>query len=118
MTVATSLPLPDFSSVFSASRAQAYSETASYSTLFTVPGAEKGVGVAFFPRISAANSYPLRFAVMVVARVISSHFPNQMSRTTVRDLSAIASHSVLSQFTGYPHGELGVGSQRDWHGVK
>ena len=32
-------PPPDFSSAFSPSRAQAYSETASYSSLVTVPGA-------------------------------------------------------------------------------
>ena len=94
LTVVTSLPPPDFSSAFSASRTQAYSETASYSVLATVPDAEKGAGVALLPRIAAADSYPPRFAAMVAARVILSHFPTQMSRNTAHDLSAVASHSV------------------------
>ena len=86
LTVVTSSPLPDFSSTFSASRAQEKSETASYSALVTVPGAEKGAGVVLVPRIAVADSYPPRFSAMVVARVISSHVPTQMSRTTVHDL--------------------------------
>ena len=45
LTVVTSLPPPDFSSAFSASRAHAYSETASYSALVTVLGAEKAWGL-------------------------------------------------------------------------
>ena len=94
LTVVTSSPPPDFSSKFSASRAQAYSETALYSALVTVPGSEKGVGVALVLRIAAADSYPPRFAAMVAACVISSHFPTQMSRTTVHNLSDVAYHSV------------------------
>ena len=94
LTVATSSPPPDFSSAFYTSRAQAYNETASYSSLVTLPSAEKGMGVALVPHITAAKSYLLRFAAMVAARVISSHFPTQMSRTTVHDPSAVASHSL------------------------
>ena len=94
LTVVTSPPPPDFSSAFSASRAQAYSETESYSDLVTVPGAEMGVGVAYVPRIAAAGSYPPLFAARAAARVVLRHFTTQMSRTTVHDLSAVASHSV------------------------
>ena len=75
LTVVTLSPPPDSSSAFSASRAQAYSEKASYSALVTVPGSEKGAGVALVPRIAAADSCLLRFAAIVVAHVISSHFP-------------------------------------------
>ena len=87
-------PPPDFSSAFSASRTQAYSETALYSSLVTVPGAYMGAGVSLVQRSAAANSYPPRFAAMVAARVILSQFPTHTSRTTVHDMSDIASHSV------------------------
>ena len=94
LTVVTSSPPPDFSSAFSASRAQEYYEMASYSALVTVPGAEKGVGVALVPHITAADSYSPRFAAMVAACVILSLFPTQLSRTTAHNMSAVASHSV------------------------
>ena len=53
LTIVSLSPLPDFSSAFSDLMAQAYSETASYSALVTVTGAEKGAGVALVPRIAA-----------------------------------------------------------------
>ena len=59
-----------------------------------MPVAETGAGVALVPRRAADELYPPRFAAMVAACVISSHFPTQMSLFTVQDLSNVASHSV------------------------
>ena len=94
LNIVTSSPPLDFSPAFFASRTQAYPEKALYSALVTVPGAEKGAGVVLVPCITASNLYPLRFSAMVAAHVISSHFPTQMSCTSVQNLSDVASQSV------------------------
>ena len=54
--VVMSSPPLDFSSVFSAWKAHAYSETASYYVLVTVIGVELNAGVSLVPRRSAAES--------------------------------------------------------------